>query len=42
MEGLQLKIESLQWEMSRLDAENKKLRARDPERAKQVDVEMEQ
>ena len=41
MEGLQLKIESLQWEMSRLDAENKKLRALDPEKAEQVDTEME-
>ena len=31
MEALKLKIENLEWEMNRLDSENKKLREQYPE-----------
>ena len=40
-EALQLKVENLGWEISRLDAENKKLRDQHPDRATLVDVERE-
>ena len=37
MEALQLKIDGLQWEMNRLDAENRKLRLEHPEAGTQID-----
>ena len=41
MEALQLKVENLGREISRIDAENKKLRDQHPERAAQVDAKRE-
>lgn len=41
MEALQTKIDSLQWEVNRLDAENQKLRAQDEEASRRVDLETE-
>ena len=41
MEALRTKIESLQWEVNRLDAENQKLRAQDQEACEKVDLQTE-
>ena len=41
MEALKLKIENLQFEMTRLDVENKKLREQNPEESKVIDWEAE-
>ncbi len=38
MEALQLKIDGLQWEMNRLDAENKNLRDEHPEVKERIDL----
>ena len=39
--ALQLKVENLGWEISRLDTDNNKLRAQHPERVAQVDAKRE-
>ena len=41
MEALRTKIDSLQWEVNRLDAENQKLRAQDQEACERVDLQAE-
>lgn len=41
MEALRTKIDSLQWEIHRLDAENRQLRAGDPQASERVDLEAE-
>lgn len=41
MDALRTKIDGLQWEVSRLDAENRKLRDGDVEASKRVDLEAE-
>jgi len=41
MEALQLKVDNLQWEVSRLHRENQKLREEHPERGKRADLETE-
>ena len=41
MEALRTKIDSLQWEVNRLDAENQKLRAQDQEACEKVDLQAE-
>ena len=38
MEALRTKIDGLQWEVHRLDAENRKLRAKKPELGERVDL----
>ena len=41
MEALQLKVDNLQWEVSRLDRENQKLREEHPGRGERADLETE-
>ena len=41
MEALRTKADSLQWEVNRLDAENRRLRADNPAASEQVDIEAE-
>ena len=41
MEALRTKMDSLQWEVNRLDAENKRLRADNSEAGERADLEME-
>ena len=41
MEALRTKVDSLQWEVNRLDAENRRLRAENPVVSEQVDLEAE-
>ena len=41
MEALSTKLDNLQWEVNRLDAENTGLRAQDWEASEQVDLELE-
>ena len=41
MEALRTKADSLQWEINRLDAENRRLRADDPAASERVDLEAE-
>ena len=38
MEALRTKADSLQWEINRLDAENRRLRADDPVASERVDL----
>ena len=41
MESLRTKLDNLQWEVNRLDAENRRLRDGDPEASSCVDLEAE-
>ena len=41
MEALRTKVDSLKWEVHRLDAENHKLRLERPELVEQLDLEQE-
>lgn len=41
MEALRTKMDGLQWEVNRLDAENQKLRSQDPDGSDRVDLEAE-
>ena len=41
MESLQTQLENLQWEINRLDAENRRLRDADLEASSRVDLEAE-
>ena len=41
MEALRIQLDSLQWEVDRLDAENRRLRAGDAEASLHVDLEAE-
>ena len=40
MEALETQVDNLQWEVNRLEAENKSLRAQDTEASKRVDLEL--
>ena len=40
MEALQTQVDNLQWEVNRLEAENKSLRAQHTEASKRVDLEL--
>ena len=41
MEALRTQVDNLQWEVNRLEAENRSLRAQDTEASKRVDLELE-
>ena len=41
MEALRMQVDNLQWEVNRIEAENRSLRAQDTKASKRVDLELE-